>query len=184
MHAFINTTVWSHCAVIKVDVHCENVGYDVERGFIILQDCAVHCWNSSSSVLSALLFLILMTSKLLEGAFTNLLSIVFSTWIVSNCFLECCVQWAQHSCRREGEKALILGLIFRAQTWYIQYFDEGCLLLARSLHSFFAKAFPMKLIWNVSREAWLTCACLIEKQMVARSGFSLFRRRRNQLLTG
>ena len=93
------------CTAIK---DCKKLGYNVERHFIILWDCtcAVHCWNSSSSALSALLFLILMTSKLLEGAFTNLLSIVFSTWIVSNCFLECCVQWAQHFLQKRGRESL------------------------------------------------------------------------------
>ena len=61
-----------------------------------------------------------------EGAFTNLLLIVFNTHIVSNCCLECCVQRpAQLSRLREGKKALNFGFIFRRQTRNIQYFEEG-----------------------------------------------------------
>ena len=42
----------------------------------------------------------------------------------------------------------------------------------------------MKLTSNALRGAWRTRACSMEKQSVARSGFSLVWRRRNQLLAG
>ena len=118
--------------------------------------------------------------------------------IVSNCCLEegleCCVERAQQTRTREGKKALNLSFICRPQTRYIQYFDDG---MYRSFVRALARNFPsfvqtlqaknklqMKLTSNVSRGAWPTRACSMEKQTVARSGFSLVWRTRNQLLAG
>ena len=145
---------------------------------------AAHRWNSSSSALSALLFLILKTS--------NLLSIVLFRIVES---LECSVQRAQQTRRREGKKALNLGFIFRPQTIYntstkgwivplsaFRFWREICILLYKPLKR--KINWQMKLTSNVSRGAWRTRACSMEKQMVIRSGFSLVWRRRNQPLAG
>ena len=76
---------------------------------------AVHCWNSSSSALSAL-----DDIQSFEGA--NLQTCCrlhypsYITCIASNRCLECCVQGAQKSRTREGKKALNLGFICRLQT--------------------------------------------------------------------
>ena len=63
-------TEQAHRAAIKVQVHCKSLGLlntmkkDVLLFFKTMH--AVHRWSSSSSALSALLFLILMTSNCLK----------------------------------------------------------------------------------------------------------------------
>lgn len=74
----------------------------------------------------------------LKGAFTKLLSILFNTRIVWNCFMECYVQRAQQSRTRQRKKVLNLGLTLRPQTKHIQYFNEG---LDRSFVSTLYKKF-------------------------------------------
>ena len=99
---------------------------------------AVHCWNSSSSALSAL-----DDVQSLEGAFTNLLSIVLPQ-LNSYCFELLFGRFFGEKARekaREGEKALNLGFICRPQTRYMQYFDEALDLsfvgtFGENLHSF------------------------------------------------
>ena len=81
----------------------------------------------------------------LEEAFTNCFrSYLLRTLFGNYCCLECCVQRAQESRRKEGKKAWNVGFIFSPPTRYIQYFDVGLnrsfsALLARNLHSFVPK---------------------------------------------
>ena len=110
----------AHRAAIKVQVHCESLGYDVERRFVILRDYACCTF---AGILP--LFLVLMTSSSLKE-------------LLQNCCRLCCFELlfgggpgvlcskSSANPHERRQESLKFGLyICRPQTRYIQYFDEG-----------------------------------------------------------
>ena len=124
----------AHHAAIKVQVHCESLD-DVL--WFLETTHAVHRWNSSSSALSALLFLILMMSSRLK----ELLQICCRFYCFELLFgggSGALCSWAQQTRTREGKKALNLGFICRPQTRWTKTKVWVVLLsalLGRNLHS-------------------------------------------------
>ena len=144
----LNSAVFkrAHHAAIKVQVHCESLD-DVL--WFLETTHAVHRWNSSSSALSALLFLILMMSSRLK----ELLQICCRFYCFELLFgggSGALCSWAQQTRTREGKKALNLGFICRPQTRCIKHFgeDKG---MGRSFVSPFGEKFAF-FCTNTSRE--------------------------------
>ena len=133
-----------------------------------------------------LLFLILMKSSRLKELLQTCCRLYYFDLLSGRSGVLCSTSSANpHERRQEGLKP---------QTRYIQYFDKGMdrfvsAVLARNLHSFVQTLQAKNKLTNeidIKCFTWgaRICACSMEKQMVACSGFSLIWHRRNQLLAG